>query len=399
MFSVMKKAERTEPEHMSPRTRVRLEGMRRQLAAASTAHAVRGLAKSVRTAEDAAETLQCPVETFTHRRAHTALTKAMGAVARARHRRQSTSDLMWRLKQAGEDYATWHWVFDTLTVAEPAILENNKAWSRYARSMKKMAGECHHFAVVEHGETSGRIHLHVLWIIKHLPDAWRRDPMRNEMDHRREIEGMKALWPHGWSTPIAVRFSRGDAYGKLGWKWPRDGQTKEPIPEGKPAGVAGYLVKYLRKDDSRTWRPRISRALGLLRIQRMVEHNPIVATALAGQKSPLHLMLWQHGNRPTKKLLKQSALAFALRGALNGRMSTAVRTRTTRIATRNYYALPKTAIWNRTTSSRLSTGTSRSAEDCSRLTRIMKHVRGLLDDAVAARARDNPRLKTLEAWA
>ena len=392
-LSVLKRLEK-QTKSLGPRTLIRLEHFRTLLRDACERTDVLGLERIVRTSSAAAETFACNKSLLEQRTPHTQLTRSMSKIANTRHRRRAQNDMLWRLGQIADECANWFWIFDTLTVRDEKVLADNRAWARYSRMVKKQAGECHHFAVVEKGAKNGRNHIHVLWIVKDLPPAWRRDPMRHANDFRREIDALKTSWPHGYSTPIAVRFSRDDAFGKIGWQWPRDRETRLPIDTGKPVAVGRYLSKYLQKEGAREWRPRLSRNLGLKQISRMLERHPLLATQIVNKRSPIHLILWTDGNRPSKSLLKNAVLKFALRERLNGRLSTAVRTTTTRSLLTSFYALPKPATTTPLRYSLPNTGTFLGA-DASSLLDAIKQVRARLEQAIKQRTRDNPHIMAL----
>lgn len=200
------------------------------------------------------------------------------------------AELSWRCNTAAQDALLrgWYLIFQTLTVRPEHINEvfgrGSKCFSRYVEkitrsvkaecfgSVRAGAGENVHeyFAVVEHGSTTGHLHIHVLHMVKALPKNWQTDPnkglrtpalrqlvMRPVEKKRRKDDGKyevyhvghrEWLWPYGYMTPIALRTGAGDVWSrKLGWRWPVDRDTLQPIPAVKPGRVVGYIAKYLTK--------------------------------------------------------------------------------------------------------------------------------------------------------
>ena len=124
---------------------------------------------------------------------HHHLAKAGDSAALARR-----SESVWRVRQEAE-YATaagWYLVFDTLTWQDPPP-DNKLAlqveWSRYLRKVRDMVGAtiygsvrnarrrattdyCRYQCVVEHGSKTGRLHLHVIWFLRDVPEDWKAEP-------------------------------------------------------------------------------------------------------------------------------------------------------------------------------------------------------------------------------
>ena len=197
----------------------------------------------------------------------------------------------------------WFVIFNTLTVNareyDKVFAVGATAWKNYVRrvhrevgkeiygSVRKADRESKHdpfhtyFGVVECGNLRGRLHIHVVHCIRAMPRNWQADPNRGlRVPSRREIYAMKEFWPHGWSTPIACRFSDFDAFGKMGWKWPvvagGRGVPSKPLEGKAPAALAHYMVKYLTKNyyderGSYQWRVRMSRNFGTQRLREAVK--------------------------------------------------------------------------------------------------------------------------------
>ena len=178
----------------------------------------------------------------------------------------------------------WFFLFNTLTVAPynyGAIFSSDStAWKDYIRkadnlfaaaaygSKRNAIGKDFHsyFGVVEKGGNTGRLHIHVLHAFVALPDSWQDPNYGRKHPVLREISAAKGLWEHGFSSPIAVRYSLNDAYGKLNWRWPHDVKSGQGIAAKGCMAIAGYMTKYINKSylskDTDEWRVRKSRNLG-----------------------------------------------------------------------------------------------------------------------------------------
>ena len=178
-------------------------------------------------------------------------------------------------------------IFNTLSVRDEEMkkvfAKKSKPWAKYLRSVdngirkqlnqsrEKYKRKHNHSycAVVERG-TKGtqRLHIHVLHCVRVLPKG-STDPNygRNTPD-RRQISCMWKYWDSGTSTPKAVRINNGDAYAKMGWRWPveLDDRTKKylPLRPSSPERAAKYMAKYVNKPDEEKmiWRTRTSRDYG-----------------------------------------------------------------------------------------------------------------------------------------
>lgn len=202
----------------------------------------------------------------------------------------------------------WYLIFDTLTVEpryEKVVFgKGSTAWSDYIRSFtrylsiesdgswrkslvkQKVEGKNHYyFSVVEEGNVSGKLHIHVLHMVKSLPKG-ASDPSagRPHLSYRREISFFKHFWKYGHSHPLPARFNNSDVYAKLGWLWPmsRDKVTGKlsDIKCGSGGAIVGYIGKYLTKSyvprkEGLAWRVRMTRNLGRKIPQAIVDKaNP-----------------------------------------------------------------------------------------------------------------------------
>lgn len=185
----------------------------------------------------------------------------------------------------------WYMVFDTLTLADSEIrrfYESPNALRDYFRSIQRevMAAEgitkkatvftgYKYFCAPEFGSKEGRLHYHVVHLMRTLP-TWAKDPnISVRMRTKREIRGFTKFWSYGLSQPIAVRYS-GDSFTKSGWFWPQD---KNGIAmESKPwQAVAYYVTKYVTKKtdidiaqnehlqrEDKKWNNRVNKLLGYI---------------------------------------------------------------------------------------------------------------------------------------
>lgn len=234
----------------------------------------------------------------------------------------------------------WFCVFNTLTVNpeyySKVFSKEAKAWQRYIRSVdvlfgiaaygsyasavraRKSGNEFHtYFAVVEKGSLHGRLHIHVLHFFSHISKEFADPNLSAIKPNRREIDALRSYWKYGHSSPIAVRFSQGDAFGKAGWLWPvlPDGQ---PVVSKPPIALARYVSKYLTKaydadnlhfnkeSGGYTWRTRISRNLGKKMVTDYVE-------TLSDERKLKVLMLKSLVSYRTVKLPKRMLFLVTLR--------------------------------------------------------------------------------------
>ena len=74
--------------------------------------------------------------------------------------------------------------------------------------MEKRGGrDLQYFGVVEAGEETGRLHIHTVLICDVLPCEV-SDPNPVKGGTNRVVEELRKYWPHGHSSPVAVRWAR-----------------------------------------------------------------------------------------------------------------------------------------------------------------------------------------------
>lgn len=178
----------------------------------------------------------------------------------------------------------WFPIFNTLTVSDAHYTDVFKPGSRafenyirrfvreicksiYGRAIKPNREQVHtYFAVVERGGQTGRLHFHVLHLCRALPFGARDPNIGLAIGDRRIIDSIRNYWPHGFSSPIAVRFDSNDVYGRIGWRWPlkRDGQHHVSLEASTQAQLANYLAKYITKShkENYRWRTKTSQHFG-----------------------------------------------------------------------------------------------------------------------------------------
>ena len=190
----------------------------------------------------------------------------------------------------------WFIVFDTLTFRDLSVAEEGlkTGWASYAKRVRHHVGMhvygtkaamravpiadyARHLCVVEHGEKTGRVHMHVIWWLRDMPPDWKVDPNAGRrVPDRRELSRMKPLWDYGFSTPIICRTGPDDAWARAGHQWPVDRRTGRNLVVAGPVALGSYVSKYLSKQHGSTitWRTRISRNLGLRNLRSLLKANP-----------------------------------------------------------------------------------------------------------------------------
>ena len=220
-----------------------------------------------------------------------------GDRAKKERREDLKQRLLCQLETAKEE--GWYIIMDTLTVRrqhyKKAWLEKESStaiWKKYFEnfgnliktatygSVREAQGKekPHYYAgVIERGEKNGRLHMHVLHFCKEIPKQWKKCPNGRGRGYKREISKIKGLWNYGFSTPKAVRYGRGDAWGKLGFSWPEEKKTRLPMPEKPIESVAYYITKYVTKTLSMKiegdvrWRTKKSQKLGEKKRQEIIQ--------------------------------------------------------------------------------------------------------------------------------
>ena len=201
----------------------------------------------------------------------------------------------------------WFIVFDTLTFRDLSVAAEglSTGWAVYAKRVRRAVGMhvygskalmraapvsdfARHCCVVEHGEKTGRVHMHVIWWLRDLPPSWARDPNAGRrVPDRRELSEMKPLWDYGFSTPIICRIGPDDAWARAGHQWPVDRKTGRNLVVAGPAALGSYVSKYLTKQHGSViqWRTRMSRGLGLRSLRALLRISP--TSYLRSLASPL----------------------------------------------------------------------------------------------------------------
>lgn len=167
----------------------------------------------------------------------------------------------------------WFMVFDTLTV-EPhsyykVFSQGSKAWQQYLRAVKRSStGQHTYFACVEEGGKTSRLHIHCLHFFERLPLKAKDPNFGRQVPSQRELPCLKPLWEHGFSSPIMVRYSPADAWGRANYRWPYDTRTNDALRVKSPLALAAYMSKYISKSyisakrDQYQWRTRKTQNLG-----------------------------------------------------------------------------------------------------------------------------------------
>jgi hypothetical protein len=126
--------------------------------------------------------------------------------------------------------------------------------------------------VVEAGEETGRLHIHTVLICDVLPCEV-SDPNPVKGGTNRVVEELRKYWPHGHSSPVAVRWAR-DAWSvREDFNWPAVKTDEGLVALDSSVGkLCSYMTKYLTKTtkDER-WRVRMSRKFGMKALERKLE--------------------------------------------------------------------------------------------------------------------------------
>lgn len=213
----------------------------------------------------------------------------------------------------------WYIIFGTLTLNgewyNKVFKKGSNHWRYYIQNMKRDLGAqiygsiskskgkdyFEYIAVMEEGKI-GRIHMHLLLIMKEQPNC--KDPNFGNKDRNNlEIKELEEKWPYGISQFKAVRWSRRDPWGKIGWVWPNEisvdtktGATiLSPIKESTVGQLKSYLTKYILKEaqqkakETKTWRTKSSRTMGIKEIKEIIKtmEDEKLEAMVRYQKAPI----------------------------------------------------------------------------------------------------------------
>lgn len=211
--------------------------------------------------------------------------------------------------------AGWYPFFVTLTVDpkryDPIKLWNeDRAWQKYIKKLARIAAkECGvnckdvknisnrdyvaYFGNLEHGKSGNHHHMHALIWMREIPATWKRDPNWHLHAHEatnRRCPPLEGLWPYcSPERRPAIYFWHSEcSWQKLGHKIPIDEKTGKGLVLMNPEFTAGYLSKYMSKEE-KPWfhRVKATRAIGLERLTGILsERTNKELIQLARWKSP-----------------------------------------------------------------------------------------------------------------
>ena len=208
-----------------------------------------------------------------------------------RHREKSLAarqgEMLYRLLVESEYRikAGWFCVFDTLTLSRDYYSEvmskGSRAYTDYIRRVRyACGGKDNHssFGVVQEGDKTGRLHIHVIHFCRRLPAGCADPNAGRVIPDERVIVRWRRFWQFGTSEPVAVRLSQhSDAYSRLGWRWPVEilGEKAYPILAGDASRVAGYVARYVGRNYQCRWRcfqwrTRMTRGFGLQQLRAIL---------------------------------------------------------------------------------------------------------------------------------
>jgi len=263
---------------------------------------------------------------------HTDLEKAMVDLMnnKGKEQRAKQHKFALMLELAHKTKQDWYVIFNTLTVRQGAYYvvfnKDSKEFKNYIRQFDRAVNEAEtgtrnptkqrdnhrYFACVEEGGNGGRLHIHVIHLVRTLPRGC-NDPNRGRHNPiYREIHTLRKLWNHGWSTPIAARFSPQDAYGKDGWRWPIDTRTSDALVINPPAKLANYMSKYINKGYTSCkrakllWRVRKTQNLGRPLLDELT--SPLSTNALLLLASDQTIALKLNNQYVPNNLIRLSSL-------------------------------------------------------------------------------------------
>lgn len=244
------------------------------------------------------------------------LVTMMNNIGRDNRARQHQYLLM--LEMAYRTYYDWYIIFNTLTVRSGAyhtvFAKDSKEFKNYVRNFEReityaetgtrntprghqRPDNHRYFACVEEGGTTGRLHIHIVHLCRTLPDRSHDPNCGRPRPTQREITSLKRLWRHGYSTPIAARFSPLDAYGKAGWRWPIDMRTNDALQIKSPLALANYMSKYINKGYTSCkraellWRVRKTQNLGIPILEELLSTLTPVQLMILASDDSLNLKL------------------------------------------------------------------------------------------------------------
>lgn len=269
---------------------------------------------------------------------------------------EARNSLQYRMTSEAVEHPDWFLVFDTLTVDARHHDEfwgdkkrHEHAWKRYnqaitrdvARALGLKRGQyrqpdIHRYvAVVERGEKTGRLHVHVVHYVKELPNGSADPNYGRRVPSYREIRRWKDYWSYGYSSPQAVRFNSSDAYAQRGWRWPvqrskRNGNCYVAIRLASPADLGRYLGKYLGKDVNKVerderwrFRTKMTQGFGRQKLRQFMESLTLAELRKVCMEPLLIPQLRIFGKKPPRTLVAVEATRVYLkkmimRGLRNG---------------------------------------------------------------------------------
>lgn len=141
-------------------------------------------------------------------------------------------------------------LFQTLTLASLEDLEHKytKGWESYIKRLERFVGKenlIYYYCVPEKGPQGQRDHLHVLLILKDMPDHCFIDPNVGQVRAKGtyEVIAFNHLWKYGRNNTIAARFGKHDI-----WSTKHSWATCEHVEKNFSfERLVNYLVKELSK--------------------------------------------------------------------------------------------------------------------------------------------------------
>lgn len=156
----------------------------------------------------------------------------------------------------------WYMAFDTLTLSDDGVSRFYKdphAIRDYCRKVGRLVNESlglpkdsstadnyQFFCVPEYGTKNGRLHFHIIHLMKKLPLNTRDPNFGLQNPTNRLLPTLRGLWSYGMSMPLMVRYHT-DKYGRDGWRSPADSVTGEKLDTKPVDAVCNYIAKYIAK--------------------------------------------------------------------------------------------------------------------------------------------------------